>query len=285
MEPIGRGQVISRLTPLPVCSIIRAPASTGKRTTAEYLTTKSGILSIDRRLVPAPYWSQEQDRLIEPELSVEMIRDLIPWIGTAPRSPAGKVVILRLDHERTDGSSWRASSRCVTSLLKTLEEPPPYVRFILLASQPVAPVLLSRSVTVSAGLLSTSDVTEILHRISDLDLTGAALAASLGGGRVAPSLLASEFMVGAREAVLGVLSDLAASDMDAAQARAKEWSSVSTELLVRAAHERISGRFRIFDSKELASLSNKKALSILSVIRRTFGARPRFVLNAVVSTS
>lgn len=280
LVPVGRDSIISRLTPLPACSLIYAPPSTGKRTVADYLSTQSGVLGIDRRLIPFTYW--KDDFLVEPELSMEMIRELIVWCRTAPRSLAGKVAIVRLDHERLDGTLWQASSRCTAALLKTLEEPPPYVRFILLASQPVASVIESRSMIVRAGLLSTDNVAEILFRVSDLDQASAKEVAALGSGRVAPAL-AAQAAVGAREGVLGVLSDLIALDHDAVAARAREWTSAQTALLIRAAHERVSGRFVVFRSEELSLLSSSAAMALLNVLRRTQGARPRLVLGAVVS--
>jgi hypothetical protein len=280
-EPKGRPQFLSRLGSLPVCSLLRAPASTGKRTTAEYLADQAGVLPIDRRMIPAPYWKDET--FIEPELSVEMVRDTIVWARTAPRSPAGKVAIIRLDHVRVDGSYWSASSRCVAALLKTLEEPPQGVRFILLASGPVASTIVSRSVEVCAGLLSTKDVAAILYEVSDLDLAGAGEVAALGHGRVGPALAASTGVVGSLEAVLGVLGDVASADVDAAFSRGREWTHAHTLLLVRAAHERVTGKFSAFSEEDLFSLSLSQAMAVLSVVRRVEGARPRLVLGAVVA--
>jgi DNA polymerase III, delta subunit len=281
MKPVGRDDIITRLSPLPICSLIRASASTGKRTVAEYLADQAGVLSIDRRMIPAPYWKDET--FIEPELSVEMVRDMIVWARTAPRSAAGKVAIIRLDHARVDGTSWRASPRCVAALLKTLEEPPAGVRFILLASGPVASTIVSRSVGVWAGLLSAEDVAAILYEISDLDLAGAGVVAALGHGRVGPALAASTGAVGSVEAVLGVLGDVACADVDAAFSRGREWTHAHTLLLVRAAHERVTGKFSAFSEEDLSSLSLSQAMAVLSVVRRVEGARPRLILGAVVA--
>jgi hypothetical protein len=232
-------------------------------------------------MIPAPYWKDET--FIEPELSVEMVRDMIVWARTAPRSPAGKVAIIRLDHVRADGSSWRASPRCVTALLKTLEEPPEGVRFILLASGPVASTIVSRAVCVSAGLLPTEVVAEILYEVSDLDRAGAVEVASLGHGSVAAALAAKAGAVGSLEAVLGVLGDIASADPEAAFARAREWTHAQTSLLLRAAHERVTGKFSSFSERDLSSLSLSQAMAVLSVVRRVEGARPRLVLGAVVA--
>jgi hypothetical protein len=251
---------------------------------------------MDQRVFPVSYWADDRGRpsepgfgsseslqYVEPELTVDMVRQLTTWARTAPRSSAGKVAVVRLDHERTDGSFWRASARCVTALLKTLEEPPAGVRFVLLASGSVAPTIVSRSVAVSAGLLSTEEVAEILFRVSDLDRSSAATAAALSSGRVAPALTASSVAVGARETVLGLLADLASSDAEAAAARAREWTPVTTSLLIRAAHERMTGRFVAFSDVELASLPLPAAMAVLTVVKSTAGARPKLLVGALFS--
>jgi hypothetical protein len=294
--PIGRTQLLSRLSSLPICSLIRAPASTGKRTCALYLADRAGVPRIDQRVFPVSFWADERGRpsepgfspseslqYQEPELSVDMVRQLTAWSRTAPHSAAGKVVIIRLDHMRLDGTSWQASPRCVTALLKTLEEPPTGVRFVLLASGPVAPTIVSRSVAVSAGLLSTEEVAEILFRVSDLDRSSAATAAALSSGRVTPALAASTASVGAKETVLGLLADLASSDAEAAGARAREWTPTTTSLLVRAAHERMTGRFVAFSDVELAALPLPAAMAVLTVVKSTTGARPKLLVGALFS--
>lgn len=294
--PVGRDQLLSRLVPIPVCALIKAPSSTGKRTVVQYLADQAGIPRFDQRLVPSPYWADERGRCtdpssgksdnlryVEPELTVDMVRDLSVWARSAPRTSAGKLAIVRLDHERADGTSWVASPRCATGLLKLLEEPPAGVRFALLASGPVAPTIVSRSVTVSAGLLSTVEVAEILYRVSDLDQASATEIAALGSGRVAPALAASTDVVGAKESVLGLLGDIARSDTEAAASRAREWTQTSTSFLVRAAHERVSGRFVVFTSEELISLPLPKAMVLLTVVKRAQGARPRLLVGALVS--
>lgn len=292
--PIGRAQLLSRLSPLPVCSLIRAPASTGKRTCALYLADQEGVPRVDQRVFPVSYWADDRGRpsdsgsveslqFVEPELTVDMVREMSTWVRTAPHSSEGKVAILRLDHERADGSSWRASTKCTTALLKTLEEPPPGVRFVLLASGPVVPTIVSRSVLVSAGLLSASEVAEILYRVSDLDRRSAVEVATLGSGRVAVALAAGTASVGAKEAVLGLLTDLASGDVDAVADRGREWTPAATSLLVRACHERMTGRFVAFTTEELSALPLQAAMAVLTVVRRVSGARPRLLVGALVS--
>lgn len=290
-DPIGRDVVIKTLTPLPLCSLLLAPPSTGKCTVAEFLVKRANIHAVDCRMFPQSYWTDEKGRrsdsgglrLVEPELTMSMVRELIEWTRVAPSSPRGRVAIVRLNHVRQDGTEWRASARCMTAMLKLIEEPPAGVRFVLLASGGVLPTIASRCVSVRSGLLSLDEVAEILYRVSDLDRTEARSAAALGGGRVGPSLSARAEAVGAREAVLGFLGSLMAADMDAVSGRARGWSDVQTKMLIRALHERVSERYSVFSFEELSSINLSIAMKLLSLLSRFNGSRPKVLLGAVAA--
>lgn len=294
--PIGWGEILSSLTPSFVsgtspCFLLLAPSSTGKRTVAEHLARVAQVPVLDRRMFPQPYWTDEKGRrsesgglkLVEPELSMSMVRDLIEWVRLAPSSARGRVAIVRLDHTRQDGSSWCASTRVQAALLKTLEEPPAGVRFVLLASGSVLPTVESRSVAARSGLLSVDDVAEVLFRTSDLNEVESRAAAALGGGRVGPSLSARVDGVGAREAVLGFLGSLMVGDADALSGRAKGWTDIQTNMLVRALHERVTGRFSVFSSEDLVGLTIPGAMKLMLLLQRFRGARPKVLLGAVAA--
>lgn len=300
--PLGRDREIDLLVPSllsdnpPPCVLLHSPPSTGKRTLAQYLARRAGVPAVDLRLFPVSHWVDEKGRqtdsvadggslrLVEPELSMPGVRDLIDWAKTAPRTRHGKVAIVRLDHEREDGSRWFASSAVCSALLKTLEEPPEGTCFMLLAAGQVLPTIASRSsVTVSWGALSLDQVADILYKISDLSVSGAREAAALGGGRVRPSLRAQSQVVGSREAVLGVLSDLESGNVEALVNRASSWTENHTEMLIQVAHERVTGKYGVFSSEEISLIPQNYALKMLSVIQKFRNARPRILLLAVTS--
>jgi DNA polymerase III delta prime subunit len=293
--PVGWDEALRSLVPSFLssntpCFLLQAPSSTGKRTVANFLVKQAGVSAVDYRMFPQPFWTDEKGRktdsgglkLSEPELTMSMVRDLIEWVRVAP-GPRGRVAVVRLDHTRSDGSTWRASSRVCEALLKTLEEPPAGVRFVLLASGPVLPTVESRCVVVRSGLLGVDEVAEVLYRVSDLERVEARAAAALGGGRVSPSLSARVDAVGAREAVLGFFASLAIGDVDALAGRAKGWTEIQTEMLVRAVHERVTGRYSAFSAEDLGGVPISVAMKILGLLHRFIGARPKVLMGAVAA--
>lgn len=294
--PLGWGEALASLAPSFMlgsnnCILLRAPFSTGKRTVANYLSDQAKIPAVDRRLFPQPYWtdgkgrraSSDGARLVEPELSMGLARELIEWVRLAPSSRAGRVAIVRLDHTRADGSTWAASSRVQEALLKTLEEPPRGARFILLAVGSVLPTIESRCVVVRSGLLPVDVVAEVLYLVSDLDRSESRAAAVLGGGQVAPSLSAKVDAVGAREAVLGFFGSLLTSDVGALDSRAKGWTDIHTKMLLRALHEVVTRRFSAFSAEDLSGVSVALAMRILTLLHRFSGSRPKVLLGAVAA--
>jgi DNA polymerase III delta prime subunit len=229
----------------------------------------------DRQIVASTY---------EPELGIGMVRGIISWSRTAPQASEFKVAILRLDNVRTDGTEWSASSRTLAAMLKLLEEPPPTTRFILLATHPTMPMIKSRSQELIAGLLEPEQVAEILFCVSDLSESEAKRASALGGGRVAPSLaLVTRGTEGSVQAVVDVLTSLAAGDQIALTEKARIWTEQDTEMLVRWAHEKLTGDWLIFAGSGAPEVSSFAAQRVLRAVSAVRGARPRLVLGAVAA--
>ena len=293
---IGRGAWLERLAPLPRVVLLRAPASTGKRTVALTAVRRAGVQPADRALFPAPEPRDEYGRpvdlnddravvasMFEPELSISHVREMIRWSGTAPQASPYKVALVRLDDERPDGSVWRASARTLAAMLKLLEEPPEFARFILLATRPTLPMIRSRAVELTAGLLAPEQVEEIVYAVSDLSESESRIAAALGGGRVQPSIDARAGAEGSVQAVVDVLTSLRAGDQIALTEKSRIWTDADTAMLVRWAHERITGRYRIFAGSEAPEVSTSAAEKVLRAVSAVRGARPRIVLGAVAA--
>lgn len=296
MKVVGRDAWLKRMDPLPLVTLLRAPASTGKRTVAQAAAQAAGVSSVDQRLFPALEPRDEYGRPIspgdertevaswfEPELSVAHARELLAWSRLAPLGSPFKVAMVRLDHVRVDGTSWRASSRALNTMLKLLEEPPASARFVLLATRPTLPVVRSRAVELTAGLLTREQVAEVVYAVSDLLEADAKRVASLGGGRVAPSLAAQSMSEHSTQMVVDVLAALKARDRIALTEKSRIWTDVETELLIRWAHECLSERWEIFSGSTAPQMSPSAAERILRTVSAVRRARPRIVLGAVAA--
>lgn len=295
--PLGRGAWLSQLAPLPRVSLLRAPASTGKRTVAEYAATRAGVEPVDRRFWPAPHWLDEYGRPIdggneraipttrvEPELTIGMVREVVEWARTAPLASRAKVAVIRLSHVAEDGSSWRASEHLAATLLKTLEEPPRTARFILLATDPVPVMIRSRAqVSLEAGLLPVDVLTEVLVRVSDLTPFEAGEVAKFGGGRVTVALAQRTRAESSVRQVVDALTYLVARDRIALAEKARAWTEADTEMLILWCHERLHGEWVAFSGSGAPDLSRLAAERVLSAVSRVRGARPRLVLGAVAA--
>ncbi len=250
----------------------------------------------DQVFYPSPEYRDEYGRLVDlnddrqsvaqvfyPELTISHVRELIMWARTAPLASPFKVGIVRLDHVRPDGSSWRASSRTLAAMLKLLEEPPPSTRFILLSTRPTMPMIKSRAQELTAGLLSPEQVEKIIYAVSDLSESESRIASHLGGGRVQPSIDARSGAEGSVQAVVDVLTSLRAGDQIALTEKARIWTDGDTGMLVRWAHERITGRYVIFSGSGAPEVSTSAAERVLRTVHSARGARPRIVLGAVAA--
>lgn len=293
---IGRDQWIKTLVAPPHVTLLRAPASTGKRTVAQYVASRAGVSVADQLFYPPLEYRDEYGRPVErsderaqsvtvyePELTITHVRELISWSRTAPLSSPYKVAIVRLDHERADGTSWRASSRTLAAMLKLLEEPPATTRFMLLATRPTMPMIRSRAFELTAGLLTPEQVSEILYAVTDMTEHEARAAAALGGGRIAPSIAIRAAAEGSVQAVVDVLTSLAQRDQIALTEKARIWTDLDTEMLVRWAHERLTERWRVFAGSGAPQVSSSAAERVLRAVRSARGARPRMVLGAVAA--
>lgn len=287
-----------RLSPLPRVALLLAPHSSGKRTAAVAAAQVAGVPLSDICVVPQPQWvgsdgdvsDASSGALSEPELSADMVRALVAWSRTAPRTPAGRLAVVRLGHVsdrvvagRMRTVEWVASRRVQAMLLKLLEEPPEGSRFVLTSSgDGVLSTIMSRCAVSRAGALTVEGLAQVLDQCSDLPMSRCREIAALGSGQVRPALASASDPGTEKTRVRAVLGALARGDERAVTAAAPEWTQESLSLLRRWALECSSGRWRVFGPDDGPS-SREFAWSVLCASAAFAGARPRVFLAALVS--
>jgi DNA polymerase-3 subunit delta' len=106
------------------------------------------------------------------------------------------------------------------SLLKVLEEPPPYALFVLLASHParVLPTIVSRSQVVRLRPVPTEELAGFLRKRPDIDPARARMLAAYAEGRIGQAVkMAQDVRVGEE---IGRMMDFAEQLADAPRVRA-----------------------------------------------------------------
>ena len=250
---------------LPPVTLLRGPESVGKWTLGLYLHEVLGLATSDLRTVP--------------RLSVDDARELQRFASTSPWGKR-KLALVRLDG---------ATEAALNALLKTLEEPPPTIAFILCASEPTLPTVASRSVVVNMGLLSETEVEHILTDKLGLNQEQAHRAARCSRGQV-KTALASIQEDGSRALVLSVLKALADGDearlkaviMTGSGAGRIRWDESASALLDRWVVEALTGQWRIFQESESFGLPHDRALLRRMLIRLQKTARPRLAMYAAL---
>jgi DNA polymerase-3 subunit delta' len=165
------------------------------------------------------------------DIPVDQIRALRQDAAYPPYEGKRKVYIIA-DAERMNPSA-------ANSLLKTLEEPPARVTFILIAESSVAllPTIVSRCQLVRCTFLRADDIERALIERHNIAPARARVLSVLADGRLGRALewAASEARLEARERLLDLLPVLETSDLmarlDAAEALLKEAQRAEGDLL------------------------------------------------------
>lgn len=115
---------------------------------------------------------------IDARLKIDQVRDLQRQLALTPVEGQWRVAILRRFHEATTSAA--------NALLKTLEEPPPYVMIAVLASDAdiLLPTIVSRCQQVSLRPLPVTVVQRALVERWNTEPEQAALLAHLSSGRL-----------------------------------------------------------------------------------------------------
>lgn len=115
------------------------------------------VLLVQRGLYPASLLGTSSREITG--IGVDQVRKIVlSRVGFPPHEGRAIVFIVRDAHELTPSAA--------NALLKTLEEPPPHVHFMLLTSHPnrLLDTIRSRTLPVRFGPLSDDDVATILER-------------------------------------------------------------------------------------------------------------------------
>lgn len=244
---------------LPPATLLQGPPSVGKWTLAQHLADHHRVAKIDR-------W------MIEFGFTIDTVRLITSYVA---RSPYGKfkLVVARLDD---------SSKPALNALLKTLEEPPPRVRFILLSHGKPLPTVASRCTIFQLGLLSEDELGTV-YKQQGLPTIKADRAARFARGQVARGYEA-ENAVNHRNQVINLAKALATGDRDLFTAVFHTWDGACTEILVVLFTECLTQRWTTFTEQDTFGLYLDRARlwRMVSAITLLPAARPRLGIRAAL---
>lgn len=215
-------------------------------------------------------------------LKIDQIREMQHLLSLRPVEARYRVVILRRFHE--------ASPQAMDSLLKTLEEPPPYVLLILTAdtTESLLPTIKSRCQPLALRGISAVTIRECLMGEYGAEPEQAALLAQLAAGRVGwairaledESMLAQraewldklEFALGQSRANRFALAEPLSKDRPTLLAMLELWQSYWRDvlLLTHAVATPITNRDRQHTLRQIVEgVKREEAYAVLGAIRRT----------------
>lgn len=211
---------------LPPVTLLLGPEHSGKKHLA------SELLVTHARMLP--------DRLWIRHLSIDAVLQVQRFAQTSPFGRS-KVVVIDL---------YLASSLALNRMLKLLEEPPPDVRFILLARKPPLDTIRSRSQVVT----------------------------------LAPAQEDEERAAKSRASALAALKAAQAGDNMLLSVALKNWSAEDSSMLSRWCKEKLSGRWRTFDPLD-SRAGSKFAQRLLAALDASRMARPRLAARTALEAA
>ena len=226
-----RATVAALAHELPPAVLLYGEPSIGKVTLARRLAEHHGVVAVDRF------------EHTEKPLTVDIARSALWFVSRAGFGRAGKLVLLRMD---------KATPAAQQALLKTLEEPPPRVRFILTASRPVLGTVESRCQLHRLGLLHPHELRPIL-----IDGHGVAPGAvdrliANGNGTVRGSLHAPDDK--GKATALAVVRALATHDPELYERTFRQFDNPAMGWLTIWLREAMTGRLKHFTEQEMYGL-------------------------------
>ena len=223
---VGHDAVLKQLkNQLPPVTLLFGPESVGKRFLAQHTASYHGIGMADTYTG----W----------ELTTDTARTAAGLAALAPFGPL-RAILLDLDE---------SSEAAQHALLKQLEEPPPAVRYILVASRGPLTTVTSRCRVYQCGYLPDAGVAMVLHQLG-LTISEANKYAPLGRGQVRPAYAAATAARDGsrvRSHVATAIKAAMTGTSETFTAAVLGWDDEHTLLLRVWAHEAATCRWVFFD--------------------------------------
>lgn len=243
---------------LPPATLLYGPASVGKWTLAEHIADHHGVLAVDR-------WH------IKNKFTVDTAKLINRYAARAPHGRF-KLVIARLDD---------AKDAALNAMLKTLEEPPPTVKFIFTTTRPVLSTITSRCTTYELGRLTVNQL-ERLYRDQGMSIAKAARAASYAQGQVERGYAVDSDREHV-DRVRALVKALDTGDREGFFAATHEWDTHSGNLLVTLLTECCTRNYRVFTEADGYFLSTDRNRLWQVVEALGSHARPRLGVRAALT--
>lgn len=244
---------------LPTATLLLGPQSVGKWTLANHLAEHYHVAACDRWQVPHG-------------LTVDTVRLISAFARRAPTG-AFKLIQARLDS---------SSKAALNALLKTLEEPPPQVRFLLVSSSRVQSTVASRCTVFELGMLSAAEL-ESIYIAQGLSRAKALKAARHARGQVVQGYDA-ETLDGHRSQIIALAKALTSGDRELFDKVFTSWDARSTQMLHTLLVECLTHRWTTFSAEDAFGLDRQRPrlIRMVMALRVLSGARPRLGVRAAL---
>ncbi len=237
---------------LPPAVLLTGPASVGKWTLAAHLAEHHQVRPVDR-------WDAPHGLTVS---TVRLISDHLR------RAPLGryKLVLARLDASKP---------AALNALLKTLEEPTPFSRFLLVSSSATLPTVASRCTRFELGRLTPQELAQI-YRSKGMPESKAHRCARLAAGQVQRGLSAEQGIV-AHNQVVNLTRALSCGDRELYSALFRTWDESCTEALTTFFTECLTQQWRNYTEQEANGLHRDRTRlwQMVTAVGRLSHTRPR----------
>lgn len=237
---------------LPLATLLVGPVSVGKWTLATHLIRHHQVKPLDRWEVPHG-------------LTIDTVRLICAYAARAPQGPF-KLIVARLDS---------SSHQALNALLKTLEEPPPQVRFLLTSSAQTLPTIASRCTVFELGLLPPADL-EHIYRAQGYAVGKARTVAHYARGQVTRGY-DYESAGPVKSQILTLAKALAERDRDLFATVFAAWDGRCAQTLSTFFTECLTHRWSVFSESETCGLHHDRGRlwAMAAAVGRLPAARPR----------